>query len=112
MSRSRGHYTNKHAQRCCKLAGGLGKQLDTLYSRRIAETYVHRSHGKRKDIKQQVAEFVEEYQPDSLFKNSPGRQHPTFPSFSTKWTIDLDDLKQRIHVNNAVLDMYLRVAVR
>ena len=112
MNRSRGHYTDQHAQRCCKMTGGLGKQLDRIYSHKFAETYVHKGHKKRKDIHREVDKFVDEYLPDNLFNNITGRQHAGFPHFTRQHKFDMQDLEAKIKTNCIILDMHLHAPAR
>ena len=82
---SRGRYTAKQIERCSKLSGGFGKEVDHLFQTALrggedssATTRYHRGQFHRKYDKD-IESFVEGYQVHKLVEFGANRQPSLLP---------------------------------
>ena len=79
----RGRYTDKEIDRCAKMCGGFGKDIQNVYEAAVygvnpnKSQYHHRSGGEA--FKQQVQKFIEAYKSEDLMKYHPNRNPKGLP---------------------------------
>lgn len=91
MKRSHGKYTDKEVQRCAKMGGDFGKDLDKLLTNAGVVSFEDSRSSRDSHKKRQVLDikaFVKEYQSDDLFSNVPGRFHEGLNNFRYKNTVE------------------------
>ena len=74
----------KKNEKIWKMAEGLEKSLDALYSRKVASTYIHHRSQHEHNLQKQVRQLVEEYKDDKMFLHQPGCNHKAYPSYKRR----------------------------
>ncbi len=83
LSHARGRYTDVQIDRCSKMGGGYGKEIDRLFDQAICnhpvkyDVQTKKPSAHRKDIES----FLETYQEEALFDYCPPRQHHGFENY-------------------------------
>jgi hypothetical protein len=86
---SGGQLTDATVQRAGKMAGALGRTLETVFQENFADgASGDAGHTSRKDFADDISDFVKEYKKERLFDVIPGRHHKSFPSFNRFAPID------------------------
>ena len=91
MKRARGKSTDQEVERCAKIGGTFGKDLDKLVTNAgkvsFEETWSSRHSHKKRQV-QDIKAFVKEYRSDNLFAAVPGRYHAGLKKFRYENTIE------------------------
>lgn len=89
LKHARGAYTDGMIKRAGHIVGPLGKSLDDFFLKNIGEMEQDQSgHATKRDHREGLQEFVDEYLEADLFGNVSGRAHPSFPLYEPKQRID------------------------
>ena len=102
--------STKHVQRCSRIVGALGDEIDQVYTSEIAETTLHLGrHVDEKDYQaNDVEKFVGMYRDEKLWKVIPGRKgHKGFSEFVNRTQIHKPEkLRERLKKYSKKLDEY------
>ena len=82
LRNSRGNYTPAQIDRCSKMGGGFGKEIDRLFNKTVCN--IESSYQQRKrstSYKDDLVRFVDEYQKEALFDYCPPREHTGFEAY-------------------------------
>ena len=85
LGRARGHYTEAQINRCSKMGGGFGREMGRLFTAAMynpPDAAYQRQESRKNRYDDDIALFVEEYQPEALFDFLPPRGHQSFDSFT------------------------------
>ena len=83
LRHARGRYTELQIERCSKMGGGFGKEIDRLFDQDICnmETTYQQSRSKSLSYQRDIVKFVDEFRQDALFDYFPPRQHYGFLNY-------------------------------
>ncbi len=73
---SRGRYTELHLDRCSKLSGAFGHQVDRILRCQMGRHEGHATPSRNRQMSrsEDIRRFVQEFQQDALLAYIPGRQ--------------------------------------
>lgn len=88
LKHSRGRYTDQQVERCAKMGGAFGRQIDRLFTHSGLGFFDPQAFNARPNrYRDDIAIFTQEYQQDALFDYIPGRNHQGFNNFSCYYHI-------------------------
>ncbi|KAK3108584.1 hypothetical protein FSP39_011323 [Pinctada imbricata] len=104
---SRGKYSDKHVERCSRLVGHIGDELESVFIKQVAHGHDSRFHKKDVDQTQNISKFLNMYRGDELLDfHSPGRAHEGFHGFVHKIEIkNPEKCARKLLKCSQVLDM-------
>lgn len=105
IKNARGRYTDKHLDRVSKTCGSFGKDLDQLFTGKMAETYMGKSKYEPVSYRMQVLRFTQMYNREDFFNYVPGREHTSFPDFQLVPLKKPGKMKARLKKYSRNLDM-------
>ena len=83
LRHARGNYTEAHINRCSKMGGGFGKEVDRLFNVAMFGGDIYDTkRKKRPKYSQDVGNFVAEFKDEALFDYCPPREYDNFPEYS------------------------------
>ena len=111
VRRSRGKYTETQLQRCSKMGGAFGQEVDRLLLRGVGMDYCGQAaHGKTHQS-QDVPLFVRDMQPEALFDYIPPRTVKGFDSIPSHSVLTNPHLLgQKLHALCREMDCWSFVA--
>jgi hypothetical protein len=83
LKRCHGRYTDKQTERCSKITGSFGKDLDRVFNQVMFG--LDREHTTRKKTStyfRDINKFVTMYKADAPFSYCPPREHSAFSQFT------------------------------
>ena len=115
LKRCHGRYTEKQTDRCSKITGSFGKDLDRLFNQNMfgCDT-LHNPRSKSPAYVADVHKFVDTYKSDAPFSYCPPREHSAFPQFvdTTCKIRHPGKLAQRLFAIGEELDFWRRREAR